>query len=80
MSTSNELIAVIDSNRNSDASVKAIRKQKYAPSDFYLTLTSGRQVGPVKCAGDQSELDRKFVEAEAYLAGLKGQAGLRKAA
>jgi hypothetical protein len=80
MSTSNELIAVIDSYRTSDTGVKSIRKQKYAPSDFYMTLSSGRQVGPVKCAGEIEELNRKFEEAQAYLGELKGQATFRKAA
>ncbi len=80
MSTTNELIAVIDSHLKSDTSVKSIRRQKYAPSDFYMTLSTGKQVGPVKCAGEIEELNRKFEEAQAYLGELKGQPTFRKAA
>ncbi len=71
MSTNNELIVEIDSARKQGNSVKAIRKQKYAPSDFYMTLTDGKQVGPVKCAGDVDELNRKFGEAQSYVAAMK---------
>jgi len=71
MSTTNELIHVIDSARKQGNNVKAIRKQKYAPSDFYMTLSDGKQVGPVKCQGDENALNGKFGEAQSYLAGLK---------
>jgi hypothetical protein len=71
MSTSNELIAVIDSARAKGTAVKSIRNQKYDPSNFYMTLTDGKQVGPVKCEGDTNELNRKFGEAQSYIAGMK---------
>jgi hypothetical protein len=71
MSTNNELIAVIDSARAGGTNVKAIRKQKYAPNDFYMTLSDGKQVGPVKCEGNTDELNRKFGEAQSYLSGMK---------
>jgi hypothetical protein len=71
MSTNNELIVEIDSARARGTNVKAIRKQKYAPADFYMTLEDGKQVGPVKCQGDADELNRKFGEAQSYIAGMK---------
>jgi hypothetical protein len=69
--TNNELIAVIDTSRAGGTSVKSIRKQKYDPSNFYMTLTDGRQVGPVRCDGNPDELNRKFGEAISYLNAMK---------
>ena len=69
--TSNELIAVIDASRARGNNVKSIRKQKYDPCNFYMTLTDGKQVGPVKCQGNTDELNRKFGEAVSYLNGMK---------
>lgn len=71
MATNNELIVVIDSARSSGNSVKCIRKQKYAPSQFYMTLANGKQLGPVSCQGDSDELSRKFDEAQSYLNRLR---------
>jgi hypothetical protein len=67
--TTNELIVAIDSARARGSNVKSIRKQKHDPSNFYMTCTDGKQVGPIKCAGDQNELNRKFGEAQSYLKG-----------
>jgi hypothetical protein len=71
MATTNELIVAIDSARGRGTDVKAIRRQKYDPSNFYMTQTDGKQVGPIKCAGDTAELNRKFGEAQSYLVGTK---------
>ena len=71
MSTNNELITVIDSARARGTNVKSIRKQKFDPNNFYMTLSDGKQVGPVKCEGNTDELNRKFGEAQSYLAGMK---------
>lgn len=71
MSTQNELIEVIDASRAKGLGVKSIRKQKYDPCNFYMTLSDGKQVGPVKCEGNNDELNRKFGEAQSYLAGMK---------
>jgi hypothetical protein len=71
MSTNNELIAVIDVSRAGGSNVKAIRKQKYDPNNFYMTLTDGKQVGPVKVEGNTDELNRKFGEAISYLNAMK---------
>ena len=72
MSSKNELIDVIDSARSRGTNVKAIRRQKYDPNNFYMTLTEGgKQVGPVKCEGNIDELNRKFGEAQSYLVGMK---------
>jgi hypothetical protein len=69
---SNELIDVIDSARASGNEVKVIRRQKYDPNNFYMTLVQGgKQVGPVKVEGDIDELNRKFGEAQSYLAAMK---------
>jgi hypothetical protein len=67
----NELIAVIDAWRGGDSPVKSIRKQKYDPANFYITLTDGKQVGPVKCDGSPDELNRKFGEAISYMNAMK---------
>jgi hypothetical protein len=71
MNTSNELIAVIESARTNGNFVKSVRKQKYAPEKFYMTLASGKQLGPIACAGDEESLNRKYDEAVAYLESLK---------
>jgi hypothetical protein len=71
MSSQNELIAVIDSTRANGLEVKSIRKQKYDPSNFYMTLSDGKQVGPVKCEGNTEELNRKFGEAQSHLAAFR---------
>jgi hypothetical protein len=79
MSTKNELIDVIDSARASGNEVKSIRRQKYDPNNFYMTLVQGgRQVGPVKVEGDTSELNRKFGEAQSHLAGMKDSPANRR--
>ena len=75
MSTPNELIAVIDSARARGTNVKSIRRQKFDPNNFYLSLTDGKQVGPVKVEGNTDELNRKFGEAQSYLAGMKNAPG-----
>ena len=75
--TTNELIAVIDDCRAKGTDVKAIRKQKYDPSNFYMTREDGKQVGPVKVAGGTDELNRKFGEAISYLNGTKNRPGKR---
>ena len=71
MTKPNELIVAIDSARTRGTNVKAIRKQKHDPNSFYMTLTDGKQVGPIKCEGDPNELNRKFGEAQSYLNGTK---------
>jgi hypothetical protein len=71
MGTNNELITVIDASRASGNNVKSIRKQKYDPNNFYMTLVDGKQVGPVKVEGNTDELNRKFGEAISYLNGMK---------
>ena len=71
MSTKNELIDVIDSARSRGTTVKQIRRQKYDPNNFYMTLSDGKQVGPVKCEGDINALNRKFGEAQSYVVGMK---------
>jgi hypothetical protein len=78
---SNELIDVINSARASGNDVKVIRRQKYDPNNFYMTLVQGgKQVGPVKVQGDASELNRKFGEAQSYLAGMKSSPAKSRAA
>jgi hypothetical protein len=77
--TTNELIAVIDDCRAQGTDVKAIRKQKYDPSNFYMTRTDGKQVGPVKVAGGTEELNRKFGEAISYLNGTENRPGAKRA-
>ena len=79
MTNTNELIAAIEAVRAKGGSVKSIRKQKYDPSNFYMTCTDGKQVGPVHCQGDTTELNRKFGEAQSYVAGMKQLAGVRGA-
>lgn len=71
MNTNNELIAAIDSNRSSGNPVKAIRKQKYDPNNFYMSLSDGKQIGPVCVAGSVEDANRKFAEAQAFLANTK---------
>jgi hypothetical protein len=71
MSINNELIAIIDESRARGTNVKSIRKQKYDPNNFYMTLLDGKQVGPVKCDGNTDELNRKFGEAISYLNAMK---------
>jgi hypothetical protein len=66
-STKNELIAIINDCRASGTDIKAIRKQKFDLSNFYMTRSDGKQVGPVKCEGNTDELNRKYDEAIAYL-------------
>jgi hypothetical protein len=80
MSTNNELIVVIDSARAKGTSVKSIRRQKYAPNDFYMTLSDGKQVGPVKVAGEMDELNRKFGEAQSYMTAMKAAPGKTRSA
>jgi hypothetical protein len=77
--TTDELIAVIDDCRAKGTDVKAIRKQKYDPNNFYMTRTDGKQVGPVKVAGSTDELNRKFGEAISYLNGTKNRPGAKHA-
>ena len=80
MSTKNEIIEVIDSARASGNEVKVIKRQKFDPNKFYFTLAhGGKQVGPVPVEGDMNELNRKFGEAQSYLAGMKSLAGIRRA-
>ena len=69
--TTNELIAVIDASRARENGVKSIRKQKYDPNNFYMTLTDGKQVGPVKVQGNTDQLNAKFGEAISYLTAMK---------
>ena len=71
MNTNNELIVAIDSARAQGSSIRSIRKQKHDPANFYMTRTDGKQVGPIHCSGDTAELNRKFGEAQSYLAGMK---------
>jgi hypothetical protein len=80
MSTTNELITVIDQARARGTSVKSIRRQKYAPNDFYLTQSDGKQVGPVKVEGNIDELNRKFGEAQSYMTAMKNAPGKRASA
>ncbi len=79
MSATNELIAQIDSARTAGNPVKSIRRQKYDPNNFYITLTSGKQVGPVKVEGNIDELNRKFGEAQSYFAAWKNKPVSRRA-
>jgi hypothetical protein len=76
---SNELIAVIEDCRARGTDVKAIRKQKYDPNHFYMTRADGKQVGPVKVAGNTEELNRKFGEAISYLNGTKNRPAAKRA-
>jgi hypothetical protein len=69
----NELIAAIDAARAKGGQVKVIRKQKHDPSNFYMTLSDGKQVGPINVQGNPDELNRKFGAAQSYLAGTKGK-------
>ena len=69
MNTNNELIVAIDAARANGTTVKAIRKQKHDPNNFYMTLSDGKQVGPVQVSGSPDELNRKFGEAQSYLKG-----------
>lgn len=72
MNTSkNELIAVIDECRARGLGIKAIRKQKYDPNNFYMTRTDGKQLGPVKCEGNTDQLNAKFGEAISYMNAMK---------
>jgi hypothetical protein len=80
MSTTNELITVIDSARGRGTSVKSIRRQKYDPNNFYMSLADGKQVGPVKVEGDINELNRKFGEAQSHLAAFKNHPARRAVA
>jgi hypothetical protein len=61
MSTTNELIAAIESARAGGNTIKAIRRQKYDPNNFYMTRSDGKQVGPVKCEGNTDELTANSV-------------------
>jgi hypothetical protein len=65
--TKNELIAVIDECRAGGMGVKDIRKQKFDPNNFYMTRTDGKQLGPIKVAGNADELNAKFGEAISYV-------------
>jgi hypothetical protein len=67
MGMNNELIKSIDEACSRGTNVKAIRKQKHDPSNFYMTLEGGKQVGPIKCEGTQDVLNQKFTEAQAHL-------------
>jgi hypothetical protein len=69
--STNELIATIDNARTTGTPVKAIRRQKHDPNNFYFTLTDGKQLGPVNVTGDTNELNRKFGEAQSYLNNFK---------
>jgi hypothetical protein len=69
--TTNELIATIDNARTTGTPVKSIRRQKHDPNNFYVTLSDGKQLGPVNVTGDQNELNRKFGEAQSYLQNFK---------
>ena len=73
MSTTNknELITMIDACRAEGFGVKAIRKQKFDPCNFYMTRTDGKQLGPVKCEGNTDELNGKFGEAISYMNAMK---------
>lgn len=71
MNTNNELIAVIESARASGNPVKQVRRQKFAPSQFYLSTVAGKQLGPVTCSGDPEELNRKYEAAVAHLGSAK---------
>jgi hypothetical protein len=80
MSTKNEIIEVIDSARSSGNPVKVIKRQKHDPNHFYFNLVQGgKQVGPVKVEGDTAELNRKFGEAQSYLAAMKQSPANRQA-
>jgi hypothetical protein len=70
-STKNELIAVIDECRAAGLGVKAIRKQKFDPNHFYMTRSDGKQLGPIKVAGNADELNAKFGEAVSYNNAMK---------
>jgi hypothetical protein len=82
MSTKNELIAQIESARSNGTDVKAIRRQKFDPNNFYMTLTEGgKQVGPVKVEGTIDQLNQKFSEAQSFLVASKSNSmPTRKAA
>ena len=67
----NELIAMMDACRAEGFGVKAIRKQKFDPSNFYMTRSDGRQLGPVKCEGTTEQLNAKFGEAISYMNAMK---------
>ena len=68
--TKNELIAAIDECRALGLGVRSIRKQKFDPSNFYMTRTDGKQLGPIKCEGNTDQLNGKFGEAISYLNGM----------
>ena len=69
--SSNELIAKIDECRKAGTGVKAIRRQKFDPNNFYMTRTDGKQIGPVAVAGNADELNAKFGEAISYMNAMK---------
>ena len=69
--TNNELITVIDDCRGRGLGVKAIRKQKFDPNNFYMTRADGKQLGPIKVAGNNDELNAKFGEAVSYMNAMK---------
>jgi hypothetical protein len=69
--SNNELIAVIDDCRKSGLGVKDIRRQKFDPNNFYMTRSDGKQLGPIKVAGNVDELNGKFGEATSYLNAMK---------
>src|SRR4051794_22260077 len=71
MNPNNELIAAIDSARNTGSTIKTIRRQKNDPNNFYMTTTDNRQVGPVNVTGDAQQLNSKFGEAQSYLSTLR---------
>ena len=75
--TKNELIAVIEECRASGMGVKAIRKQKFDPCNFYMTRTDGKQLGPVKCEGSTEQLNAKFGEAISYMNAMKNSPAKR---
>ena len=80
MSTTNELIAVIDQARTRGTPIKSIRRQRHDPNNFYMSQTDGKQVGPVKVEGNTDQLNAKFGEAQSYLAGMKNAPGKNRAA
>ena len=76
----NELIAMMDACRAEGFGVKAIRKQKFDPCNFYMTRTDGKQLGPVRCEGNTDELNAKFGEAISYMNAMKNAPAKRVAA
>lgn len=71
MKTNNELIETIDASYLKGNPVKQVRDQKHAPAFFYMTLSDGKQLGPIHTAGTVEECQAKYQAAQKHLAHRK---------